>query len=76
MNPGDKLKSGVLYYTKNGHGEVVPFNMGIDYTDFRNTKPTIMDCYQTKTPDVWSAGIDRHITAIAETAEEAKTIKY
>lgn len=73
MEPGTKLKAGVLYYTKDGRGNVITFNMG---PDFRNDKPALMTPNKTETEDVWGCGIARRITDIEETPEAAKLIKY
>lgn len=82
MEPGTKLKEGVLYYTKDGRGNVVPFNNGRAYPNGwdKPAIPAIAPVMKTHTKDVWCTGDDgmfsRHITDIAETEEEAKNIKY
>lgn len=71
MEPGTILQSDKLYWTKNGFGDVIPFN-GRIWKD----ETTIFQVFPTATKDVWWHGISRHISHIAETKEEAKNIKY
>jgi hypothetical protein len=73
MTEGTILQKGKLYWTKNGVGDVVPFNLG---RNFNSYQPAILIATKTHTKDVWYCGISRHIKDIAETEEEAKNIKY
>lgn len=73
MDKGTELKPDVLYWTKNGRGEVIKFNEGLDLA---TRDRAILKPRKTHTVDVWDAGICRNISAIAETEEDAKNIIY
>lgn len=74
MESGYKFNADKLYYTKDGRGNVIPFNEGWDFT---NRKRCILPIFSTDTKDVYTSGrVGRYIKDIAETAEEAKLIQY
>lgn len=73
MEPGTQLEKGKLYFTKNGVGEVIPFNQG---WDFANRVPALMTPTKTHSTDVWYCGISRHISDIAENEVDALSISY
>lgn len=73
MQPGTKLQPYKLYYTKDGMGNVIEFNLGYNRIE---RKSAIMVPEETHSTDVWWAGISRNIKDIAETKEDAQNIIY
>lgn len=83
METGTELQPNKLYWTKNGMGDVIHFNVArrnvtvhFEYKTFDAPSCALITPKKTQTPDVWECGIARHIKDIEETKEAAKNIQY